>query len=111
MALSYALLLLFVCACGILITLPLYVITNHTWVSCFILGSVIAVFALENASLLKDARLKDDENSLLRCLHNEKLLYKIAQMETELSYLRKQRDKNLKIITTLKHKNHRSNSI
>jgi hypothetical protein len=58
MMMCYVLLFVFVSLCSILITTPLYAMTHHTWVSCFILAVILTLFTLENVSLLNEISQK-----------------------------------------------------
>jgi hypothetical protein len=75
------------------IMLALHAITNHAWVSCFILSTMGTILALENSSLLSEMRREDEEIEVLKILNSDKLLHKMKQLETELSFMVKERVK------------------
>ena len=99
---KYAMLFVFACACSLLITFSFYVITNHAWVSCFVLSVICTVLTLENSSLLSEMRQKDEEIELLRVLHSDKLLSKVKQLEAELHFIKKERDRQKLVIINLR---------
>ena len=98
---KYTMLFIFACACSLLITFSFYAITHHAWVSCFILSVICTILTLENCSLLSELRQKDDEIELLKAVHSDKLLKKVMQLENELNFMRKEREKQKLIITNL----------
>ena len=109
---KYPLLFVFACACGCFITLSFYLITKHAWLSCFVISTIAAVLTLENSSLLSDMRQKEEEIEVLRAVNSEKLLHRVRQMEVELNYMRKDREKQRLVITNLRlmHKLRKSGS-
>jgi hypothetical protein len=102
MVMRFLMLVVFMCVIGTATTFLLYSLTKNPWLSCFILATTTTLFTLENCALLSETERKDEEIELLKTMHSKTLLEKVQAAEMELAYLKRERERQRKLISELK---------
>ena len=102
MVMRFLMLVVFMCVIGTATTFLLYSLTKNPWLSCFILAMTTTLFTLENCALLSETERKDEEIELLKTMHSKTLLEKVQAAEMELAYLKRERERQRKLISELK---------
>jgi hypothetical protein len=87
------LLLAFATCTSLLMTLAFYAVHVSPWVAVFSLAVGGVVLFLENVSLYQEIDIKDSEIKVLQATYSPNVLKKMKYMETELHFLKQDRDR------------------